>query len=261
MKGNFLFLGTGGSPGVPMIGCECAVCCSSSPYNKRLRSAGVIRVGEKNVLIDVGPDFRAQALGSKITHLNAVLLTHAHADHIAGMDDLRAYYFAEKKKLRCILSEETFDEVKVRYHYMMQPVAIGKPLSAQIDFQILEGDSGEFEVEGLQFQYFSYFQQGMKVTGFRLGDFAYVTDIRDYSKEVFESLKDVRTLVLSAIGHTPRKMHFSIEEAIAFARNVGATKTWLTHISHDLEYAQTESILPADVRMSYDGLEIPIEIG
>jgi phosphoribosyl 1,2-cyclic phosphate phosphodiesterase len=260
MKGKFLFLGTGGSAGVPMIGCACDVCRSSLSYDKRLRSAGLIQVGDKKILIDVGPDFRAQALNNNLQHLSAALLTHAHADHIAGIDDLRAYYFMEKKKLPCILSRETFDEVKLRYHYLLQPVSLGKPLSAQIDFQILENDFGDFELEGLRFKYFSYFQQGMKVTGFRIGNFAYVTDIRDYSEQVIQALMGVDILVLSAIGHAPRKMHFSIEEAIAFSRRAGAKKTWLTHISHDLGHARTEALLPPDVRMSYDGLEIPIKI-
>jgi phosphoribosyl 1,2-cyclic phosphate phosphodiesterase len=259
MHGRFLFLGTGASAGVPMIGCECAVCRSSSSYNKRLRSAGLIRIKEKNFLIDVGPDFRAQALHYKINHLTGILLTHAHSDHIAGIDDLRPYYFLHKTKIPCVLSQETFDEVEVRYHYLLRPMAESKSISAQIDFQILPEEFGDFELEGVRFQYFSYFQNEMKVTGFRVGNFAYVSDIRQYSEEVVEMLQGVDVLVLSALKHVPTAMHFSIDEAVAFARGVSAKKTYLTHIAHDLEYAETNAILPPDVRMSYDGLEIPIE--
>ena len=260
MHGRFLFLGTGGSAGVPMIGCECEVCRSSSSYNKRLRPAGLIRIKEKNFLIDVGPDFRAQALHYKINHLTGILLTHAHSDHIAGIDDLRPYYFLHKTKIPCVLSQETFDEVKLRYHYLLKPIAAGKSFSAQIDFLVLPEDFGSFELDGVRFQYFSYFQNEMKVTGFRVGNFAYVSDIRQYSEAVVEMLQGVDILVLSALRHVPTAMHFSIEEAIAFARRVSASKTYLTHIAHDLEYAETNAILPPDVRMSYDGLEIPIEI-
>jgi len=260
MQAKFTFLGTGGSAGVPMIACECEVCKSLSPYNQRLRSAGLIQISNKNFIIDVGPDFRAQALKQPIKHLNGVLLTHSHADHIGGIDDLRAYYFLEKKKLPCVLSQETFEEVKMRFHYMLQPVASGKSLSAQLDFQILEGDFGDVELDGVRFSYFSYFQAGMKVTGYRIGNFAYVSDIREYSEKVVEALKGVDILVLSALRHVPSKMHFSIEEAIAFSHKVSAKKTYLTHIRHDLEYAATNALLPPDVRMSYDGLELAIEV-
>lgn len=243
-----------------MIACECEVCKSVSAFNKRLRSAGLICIGDKNYLIDVGPDFRTQALKFNIKHLTAVLLTHAHADHIAGLDDLRAFYFLEKKKVPCVLSQETFDEVKLRYHYMLQPLVAGKSLSAQIDFQILPKDFGDFELKDVHFEYFSYFQLDIKVTGFRIGNFAYVSDIRKYTEQIFQSLKGIDILVLSALRAAPSPMHFSIDEAIAFSRRTSAKMTYLTHIAHDLEYETTNALLPPDVRMSYDGLEIPIEI-
>ncbi len=260
MQGNFIFLGTGGSSGVPLIGCECEVCKSTSPFNQRLRSSGLITIGDKNFLIDVGPDFRTQALTFHIKRLTAVLLTHAHADHIAGIDDLRAFYFLEKKKIPCVLSQETLDEVKLRYHYLLQPSVVGKSLSAQIDFQILPKDFGNLELSGIRFDYFSYFQQDIKVTGFRVGNFAYISDIRQYSDQIFESLHGIDILVLSALRHAASPMHFSIEEAIAFSRRTSAKMTYLTHIAHDLEHEATNLLLPSDVRMSYDGLSIPIEI-
>ncbi len=260
MQGRFLFLGTGGSSGIPMIGCDCEVCRSTSPFNKRLRSSGLITIGEKKFLIDVGPDFRMQALKFNIKRLTAVLLTHTHADHIAGIDDLRAFYFLEKKKMPCVLSQETFDEVKLRYHYLLQPLVSGKSLSAQIDFQILPQDFGDFELEKIRFDYFSYFQMDIKVTGFRIGNFAYVSDIRQYTDQIFQSLRGIDILVLSALRHTPSLMHFSIEEAIAFSRRTSAKMTYLTHIAHDLEHEAINAILPSDMKMSYDGLDISIEI-
>ena len=260
MQGRFVFLGTGGSMGVPMIGCECEVCRSGSTYNKRLRSAGLIVAGDKKFVIDVGPDFRTQALYYHIKRIAGVLLTHAHSDHLAGIDDLRAYFFLQKHKIPCALSKETFDEVKLRYHYMLQPLTSGKSIAAQIDFHILQEDFGTFELEGLPVEYVSYYQTGMKVTGYRIGNFAYISDIREYSEEVVRKLKGVEILVLSALRHVPTAMHFSIEEAIAFARLVGAKRTYLTHIAHELEHHQAAAQLPEDIHMSYDGLEIPIEI-
>ncbi len=258
MKGEFTFLGTGGSAGIPVIGCRCAVCTSTSPYNRRLRSAGLIQVEGKHFLIDAGPDLREQALTREINHLDGVLLTHAHADHTGGIDDLRSYYFLTHEKLPCALSSETFEEVKRRYHYMIQPHVTGKSLSAQLDFHVLSSDAGEFSIGGASFQFFSYYQVDMKVTGYRWGNFAYVSDIRQYSDEIFSHLKGVEVLVLSALRPVPTAMHFSVEEAIAFSRRVGARTTYLTHIAHDLEYAQTNALLPPDVRLSYDGLKISI---
>src|SRR5690349_4696037 len=131
MKAKFLFLGTGGSGGVPLIGCTCDVCRSTSLFNKRLRSAGLLSVGEKHYLIDVGPDFRGQALTHHINRLDGVLITHAHADHIAGIDDLRAYYFLNSKKLSCLASQETFTEIKLRFPYLFY-ASPGGGLTAQL---------------------------------------------------------------------------------------------------------------------------------
>lgn len=260
MQGRFLFLGTGGSAGVPMIGCKCDVCTSGSPYNTRLRSSGLIQIEDRKYLIDVGPDFRTQALDYGIDELNGVLITHAHADHVAGIDDLRAYYFLTHKKLPCVVSKETLAEIKLRNHYMFRPVAQGKSLPAQIDFQELPDDFGTFDLDGLHFKYVSYFQAGVKVTGYRIGNFAYISDIREYSEQVVETLKGIDTLVLSALRHEPNEMHFSVEEAVAFSRLVSAKMTYLTHISHELDHEGTNATLPPNVRMSYDGLEIPFEV-
>jgi phosphoribosyl 1,2-cyclic phosphate phosphodiesterase len=260
MEGSFLFLGTGASSGIPIIGCDCQVCGSGSPHNKRTRSAGLIQIAGKNYLIDAGPDFRMQALKCGLKRLAGVMLTHAHSDHIAGMDDLRAFYFLNKQRLPCVLSQETFNEVKNRYHYMLGPRVEGKSLSAQIDFQILPDDFGTFELADTPFTYFSYYQTDIKVTGFRIGNFAYVSDIREYTDRIFDSLSGIDILVLSALRQSPSKMHFSLDEAIAFSQRTSAKKTYLTHIAHDLEHDATNALLPPNVRMGYDGLEIPIQV-
>lgn len=260
MKARFLFLGTGGSAGVPVIGCSCAVCLSGLVRNRRLRSSGLIQIQEKNYLIDVGPDFREQALKYGICHLEGVLLTHAHFDHIGGLDDLRPFYYLQGKSLPCVLSQETLEELKSRYPYMMNPTSLQTPSCTQLAFRTLPGDFGKIQWEALPLEYLSFFQANMKVTGFRLGDFAYVSDIREFSGTVFSALEGVSTLVLSALRHTSSEVHFSIDEAIAFARKIGAKQTYFTHIAHDLDYETTNAALPPDIRLSYDGLEISFEV-
>jgi phosphoribosyl 1,2-cyclic phosphate phosphodiesterase len=256
MSGKLLFLGTGGSTGVPVIGCTCKVCRSTSFRNKRSRSSVLIQTQGKNFLIDAGPDFREQALKHKIRKLDGLLLTHTHFDHVAGIDDLRAFYFLNKTRLPCLLSKETFEEIKIRYHYLMRPLKDGHSISAQLDFFVLEHDFGKMRFQGVEWKYMSYTQADMKVTGFRQGKMAYVSDIRAYTNQLLESLEGVETLVLSALRTTPTQMHFSVDEAIEFSKMVGAKKTYLTHISHDLDHEKVNKILPSNVRLSYDGLKI-----
>jgi phosphoribosyl 1,2-cyclic phosphate phosphodiesterase len=252
VRGHFLFLGTGAALGVPMVACPCPVCHSKSPHNKRLRPAGLIKVGDKQILIDAGPDIRSQLLKYDVKHLDGVAITHPHFDHIAGIDDLRPYAFFSGKPLPCLLSKETFDELTLRHHYLMK----GKLFS----FQLLKKEFGKEDFLGLPFHYVSYFQKEMKVTGYRLGNFAYISDIRKYTDEVIEQLKGVKTLVLSALRHASTEVHFGIDEAREFAEKVGAEQTYFTHIAHDIDHEEVSKQLPAHVKLSYDGLEIPFEI-
>ena len=260
MQGTFIFLGTGGSKGVPLIGCRCLICLSASPFNKRWRASGLIRLEQKTFLIDVGPDFRTQALHFGISKLDGVVLTHTHFDHIAGLDDLRALCFWQKDKIPCLVSQDTLNELKVRYHYLMQPhEGCGIPY-ARLSFQVVAEDFGRALFQGQEWRHVSYFQSGMKVTGYVVGDLAYISDIREYSEEVTRSLSGVKTLILGALRYAPSKGHFTIEEAIAFARRVGAEQTYLTHIGHELDHEETNQKLPPDIRLGYDGLEIFFEV-
>jgi phosphoribosyl 1,2-cyclic phosphate phosphodiesterase len=256
MSDKFLFLGTGASTGVPVIGCECGVCSSSSSYNKRLRPSGLVRIRGKAILIDVGPDFREQALKNKIYSLDGLLLTHTHFDHIAGIDELRVYYLQKRKPLPCLLSKETFDELKIRYYYLFRPIDTSPTLSAQLDLQVLQGDQGEIDFLGVKIGYFSYFQGAMKVTGYRIGDFAYVSDIRVYDEGIFERLSGVKTLVVSALREEAPIMMFSVDEAVAFSKKVGAKMTHITHMNHEVNYETVNRKLPPHIQLAYDGLEI-----
>ena len=251
-----MFLGTGASAGIPMIGCGCFVCASSNPANQRLRPSGLLKIGEKRILIDVGPDFRGQALRHQIDCLDGLLLTHTHYDHIAGIDELRAYYLHSHKRLPALLSSESMSDLKKRYDYLFQTPGTTKTLSAQIDFHLLSGDVGEIDFLGLKIGYMSYFQGGTKVNGFRIGDFAYISDIRDYDDSIFLSLSGVKKLVLSALRKEKSPLHLSLDEAVAFAEKVGAEETRLTHLSHEVDHEKVNKILPRAIQLGFDGLEM-----
>ncbi len=253
----FQFLGTGASMGVPVIGCYCSVCRSSDPHNTRLRPAGVLTINGKKILLDVGTDYRTQALNHRVDSIDGVILTHAHHDHTAGIDELRVYSMRGSKPLPILLSKETFEEMKMRYAYIFAEKSAYQ-LAPQMITQVINEDRGETEFLGVKIGFTTFYQTGMKVLGFRFGDFGYISDIREYPETIFEDLSGVKKLVLSALRFTPTLMHFSVDEALAFSRRVGAEETWLTHISHDLDHEQTNAYLPENVRMAYDGLILPL---
>jgi phosphoribosyl 1,2-cyclic phosphate phosphodiesterase len=256
MKGKLLFLGTGGSLGVPIVGCECMVCSSSSPFNKRFRPSALIEIEEKRFLIDAGPDFRSQLLKYQIKALDGVLLTHAHHDHTAGVDDLRVLYYRSQRSLPLLLSGETAEEIKLRYSYIFQSGHAYDQLTPRLTLQLLPDLEGEVTFEGFRVQYVTYKQGGMSVNGFRFGDFAYLSDIRDFSPTIFNQLKGVKTLVISALRHQSSRLHFSVDEAVSFADELGVKKGWITHISHELDHDETNKYLPPHIRVAYDGLQI-----
>lgn len=254
--GHFLFLGTGGSMGIPVIGCHCHVCRSESPCNQRMRPSGLVTIGKTKLLIDCGPDFRMQALHYHITSIDGVLLTHAHHDHIAGIDELRVYTMRSGQPIPCLLSEKTASEIQTRYAYIFEEERVPLKLTPRMHLEKLEGHHGDTVFQGIPIGYVSYEQAGMHVNGFRFGNFGYISDIRRYPENIFHYLKGIDILVLSALKFSDNPFHFSIEEAIAFAVRVGAKHTWLTHIAHDLDHEETNARLPSNVRMAYDGLEL-----
>ncbi len=259
MKGRLIFLGTGGSVGVPMIGCSCAVCCSKEAVNQRSRPSILIQYAHRQFLVDAGPDFRQQALRHGITHLDGLLLTHAHHDHTAGLDDLRPIYYRRETPLPILLSADTARDIQQRYYYLFQAGA-NPYFVARLSLQILPHQEGEVLFEGLPIQYVTYIQGGMAVNGFRLGKVAYLSDIRDFSPSIYSYLKDLDVLIVSALKYTISPMHFSVDEAIDFANQVQAEQVYFTHLSHELDYEQTNAYLPANMRLAYDGLEIEFEV-
>lgn len=260
-EARLLFLGTGGSMGIPVIGCSCAVCRSSEPRNHRLRPSALIQWAGKNILIDAGPDLRTQALKYKIEHLEGVIFTHAHHDHVAGIDDLRVFYMWSGAPIPCLLSHYTAADLKKRYSYIFQKHEGPKKLLPKVILQEFADERGEVSFEGLDYKYFTYEQGGMPVNGFRVGNLAYVSDIRHYPDTIFADCSGVEVLVLSALRHESSPLHFSIREAVAFSEKVLAKQTWLTHIAHEVDHPITDKELPPTVRLAYDGLSIPFKTG
>jgi len=251
MRGIFQFLGTSASAGVPVIGCKCAVCTSDKSENKRFRPSGLLQIGGKSLLIDIGPDFRSQALAFQIDQIDGLLLTHTHYDHIAGIDELRIFNIRKKGPFPCLLSKESFEELQKRYYYFFH-----EGNSTKLDCQILEGDVGETQFLGVPIKYCSFSQGGMKVNGFRLGDFAYISDIQNFNDSIFDSLEGVRTLVLSSLRPEPSAFHFSFDQAVSFSKRVGANETWITHVGHFFAHDDLNALLPKEVRVAYDGLKL-----
>lgn len=256
MDGQLLFLGTGGSAGVPMVGCHCEVCRSMDPHNKRLRTSALVTWKGKKLLIDSGPDFRFQALKYDLHHLDGVLLTHAHYDHIAGMDELRAYYLIHRQVLEVLLSKSSYKEIKQRFPYLFRKKSIKKSLPAQLEFTLLENERGKVCFQGLSIDYMTYEQGGMKVNGFRFGSLAYISDISYYPDSIFDDLKGIEILVVSALREEPSPVHFSIDEAVLFSKKVGARKTFFTHIAHEMDHEIVSRKLPSDVFLAFDGLRL-----
>lgn len=256
ITGHFLFLGTGGSMGIPVIGCSCPVCLSSSPYNKRLRPSGLLTIGKLRFLIDSGPDFRQQALSYHIDHIDGLILTHAHHDHTAGIDEMRIFSLRSHHPIPCLLSSETLADLVKRFYYIFDSEGEYAKVTAKFNLQVIDDGRGDLIFQGIPIRYFSYEQGGMRVNGFRFGSLAYVSDIRHYPETIFEDLKGVKTLILSALRYAPSHLHFCVDEAIDFARRTEAKETWLTHIAHEIDHEQTNAYLPPNIRLAYDGLQI-----
>jgi phosphoribosyl 1,2-cyclic phosphate phosphodiesterase len=261
MRAKFLFLGTGSSSGVPSLGCNCNVCLSLSEKNKRLRSSALLKLDKKSFLLDVSPDFRQQGLRYEINHIDGLMLTHPHYDHLGGLDDLRAFNFLKNEPIPCLLSKETLEELKKGYHYIFKPSSKDESLSTRLNFLVLKNDMGEVLFEGIKIFYLSFYQKATKVTGFRIGDLAYISDIKEYDDSIFSQLKNLNILVVSALRPEPSPLQFSLEEAKAFSKKVGAKKTYFTHIAHEIDHEKISKELIANHFLAYDGLELEFEYG
>jgi phosphoribosyl 1,2-cyclic phosphate phosphodiesterase len=250
-------LGSGTSAGVPVITCDCPVCTSPNPRNRRLRSSIMLRNASRTILVDCGSDFREQALAWKINRLDAILLTHAHSDHVNGLDDIRIYNWKQRIPIPIYATAPTLDNLRCRYDYVFCPPQEGGGVP---QICVNEIDSAKtFEVFGHRVVPLPVMHGILPVVGFRIGDFAYITDASHVGEETLRRVEGVRYLILNALRHRPHPTHLNIEQATAIARRIGAEHTWFTHITHDLEHEETCAALPEGIDLGHDGLEFTID--
>jgi phosphoribosyl 1,2-cyclic phosphate phosphodiesterase len=247
------FLGTGTSQGVPVIGCKCVVCTSLDFRDKRLRTSLHIEIANQSIVIDTGPDFRQQMLRENITRLDSILFTHAHRDHTAGLDDVRAYNFLQQMDMPVYGTVPTLDQLKVEYAYAFNPHAYpGIPR-----LTLHEIDDRPFAANGIPILPLPVMHLKLPVLGFRFGDFSYITDANYISEDTFERLKGTEVLVLNALQREWHVSHFNLEEALVMVAKIKPKKTYLTHISHKLGiHGVVENELPADISLAFDGLQL-----
>lgn len=248
-------LGSGTSVGVPTIGCHCAVCTSTDPRDNRLRPSILVSFAERNVLIDTTPDFRMQALRAGIARVDAVVYTHAHADHIMGLDDLRPFNFRQKDPIPIYAAPETMAAVQRSFPYVFDGLAKESNVP-KVQARIIDGS---FDLFGLEFEPVPVMHGRQTILGFRFGAVAYLTDHSDIPEESMERLRGLDVLFLDALRYKPHPTHSTVDQSSKTVARLEPRRAYFTHICHDLGHERAESLLPSNIRLAYDGLEIPVE--
>lgn len=250
---SITFLGTGTSQGVPMIGCDCPVCTSDDPKDKRLRASALVEYEGRTFLIDAGPDFRQQMLREGVRHLDAILLTHNHKDHTGGLDDVRSFNYLEKRSFPIYCEASVQESLRKEYYYVFSESPY--PGAPQMDLRTIT--SLPFEIEGVRIVPIRAMHYKLPVLGFRFGDCAYVTDANYIPESEFEKLEGVKVFVVNTVKNTPHISHFSLPEAIAVAQRTGAGRCYLTHLSHLLpRHSDLAAQLPEGIQPAWDGLRV-----
>jgi len=262
MNAEIIVLGSGTSMGVPTLGCRCAVCTSKDPRNRRTRPSIAVAwsrgLKEYLVVIDTGPDFREQALREGIRHVDAVLYTHAHADHILGLDDLRPLSFRHKPDFLPLYADEpTAATLRRVFEYTFSESAT-YPMRARVELRLLEGTES-VEIGGARFQRIPLVHGQQEVAGFRFGSAAYLTDMSRIPETSLPLLEGLDVVILDALRPQPHPSHATIAESLQWVERIAPRRAWFTHMSHEVDHEETEKGFPAGVRLSYDGLRIPFE--
>lgn len=252
MNFKITFLGTGTSQGVPVIACNCEVCKSDDHRDRRLRTSVLIQTASQTLVIDTGPDFRYQMLRADVKRLDAVLLTHEHRDHIAGLDDVRTYNFRQKMAMPIYASDRVIQQIKREFHYAFEGQYPGLP-----QFEIHKITNEGFGVNGLHVLPISVMHHKLPVFGFRIGDFTYITDANAIPDKELNKIEGSKVLVLDALQREPHLSHFTLAEALKVIEQVQPEYAYLTHISHKLgRFSRVVRELPPNVSLAYDGLTV-----
>jgi phosphoribosyl 1,2-cyclic phosphate phosphodiesterase len=253
-------MGTGTSTGVPVIGCTCPTCISTDLKDKRLRCSCYIEVGGIHLVIDVGPDFRGQAIKYGIKEVDAALITHHHFDHVAGLDDLRPFMFYNRASIPCYALKSTKDVMEEMFAYIFRDgnyPGVPKLELAEVHGPfVVQSRSGTASVAVIPIP---IVHGSLEIIGYRIGNFAYLTDVSEVPFSSRPLLKGLDVLILDGLRDKPHPMHLTIDQSISVAEEIGAKQTWFTHIAHDLMHAEIEARMPAGMAPAYDGLQFTVD--
>jgi phosphoribosyl 1,2-cyclic phosphate phosphodiesterase len=250
-----IFLGTGTSQGIPVIGCKCEVCRSIDYRDKRLRSSIFVAYEGLHLVVDTGPDFRQQMLRERIDRLDAVLFTHEHKDHVAGMDDIRSYNFLQKKDMPIFVTKRVLSKLEKEFDYIFSNT--GYPGVPKVEVHQISNDP--FDIDGKKIIPIEVMHHKLPVLGFRFGDFTYITDANFISEKEKEKIKGTKILVLNALQQKQHISHFNLKEALALMEELKPEKGYLTHIGHFMgTHREVSKELPANVEIAWDGLQLEI---
>jgi phosphoribosyl 1,2-cyclic phosphate phosphodiesterase len=247
---TIIVLGSGTSHGVPMIACDCPICASADPRDKRTRPSIAVHYDETTLLIDTGPEFRLQCIANNIRRADAVLFTHAHMDHIAGLDDIRRFNWVQKQVIPCYGLPDTLARLRTMFAYAFD---LNNDYPSATPRLFLREIAGPFEIGGRVITPIPLLHGALPILGFRVGDFAYCTDVSEIPAESRPLLEGLDVLMLDALRKRPHPTHFNLEQAIEQAERVAARRTYFTHIAHELGHEETNRTLPAGMELAYDG--------
>jgi len=249
-----IILGTGTSQGVPVIGCKCETCLSDNPKDNRLRTSAYIKINDSKLLIDTSVDFRMQMLGNKISDLDAVLYTHHHVDHIFGLDDLRQITQKHDKTIDIYGNKNTLDEMRITFRYVFDKQLILHNSVPRVKFLVKA--NRKFTAAGIEIMPVEVHHGNIKIFGYRINDFAYITDASAIDEKEMNKLKGLKVLVLNALRIRPHPTHFNLQEAIEISKLLKPEKTYFTHLTHDILHDKINKTLPKGIELAYDGLEL-----
>ncbi|HPN69582.1 MAG TPA: MBL fold metallo-hydrolase [Saprospiraceae bacterium] len=253
---KLIFLGTGTSQGVPVIGCDCHVCVSTDPKDKRFRTSAYMESEGSHIVIDVSPDFRSQMLAANIKKVDAILFTHEHNDHVAGLDDVRPFNFMDQKPMKIFGEQRVIDDIKNRFAYVFNENPY--PGAPRVDVHTIE-DNTTFKIEQTNILPVRIHHGKLPILGYRIENTAYLTDVKQIPESEFAKLQDLEVLIISALRIEPHYSHNSLSESLEIIKRLKPQKAYLTHMSHHIgRHVEIQALLPENVFAAYDGLTLEV---